>query len=224
MYADIKAAFCRSPKYQERCDRRQTEADGGAPAEANENGAWEKGRESRQEEEGVTMSSLQTESLHLTRVPISATGMLIRRPVAEVFESILNPEITTKFWFTGSSGRLAVGRPVRWDWQTYDVSIEVTALVIDHNRRIVIEWPGYSGPTTVEWTFTSLDGGNTFVRVTESGFAGTGDQLVKYVADSTQGFSLMLAGLKALLEHDVRLNLVGDRYPKGVDEHELTKD
>ncbi len=56
------------------------------------------------------MSNLQTESLHLTRVPITETGMLIRKPVADVFEAIVNPEITTKFWFTSSSGRLAVGR------------------------------------------------------------------------------------------------------------------
>jgi hypothetical protein len=61
------------------------------------------------------------------------------------------------------------------------------------------------------------------VTVTESGFTGNGDELVKYVADSTQGFTLMLAGLKALLEYGVRLNLVGDRYPKGVEEHEHTK-
>ena len=170
------------------------------------------------------MSSYQTESLHLTRVPITETGMLIRKPVGEVFEAIVNPDITTKFWFTRSSGRLAVGRPIRWDWQMYDISIEVTPRMIDNNRRIVIAWPGYSGTTTVEWTFESLNDGTTFVRVTESGFTGTGDQLVKYVADSTQGFTLVLAGLKALLEHGVRLNLVGDRYPKGVDEHELTKD
>ena len=170
------------------------------------------------------MSFLQTESLHLARTPIAETGMLIRKPVAEVFEAIVNPEITTKFWFTRSSGRLVVGRPIRWDWQMYDVSIEVTAKTIDNNRRIVIEWPGYSGPTTVEWTFAPLNDGSTFVRVTESGFTGTGDQLVKYVADSTQGFTLMLAGLKALLEHGVKLNLVGDRYPKGVDEHKLKKD
>jgi uncharacterized protein YndB with AHSA1/START domain len=169
------------------------------------------------------MNGVQTQSLHLTRVPITETGMLIRKPVAEVFEAIVNPEITTKFWFTRRSGRLAVGRPIRWDWQMYDASIEVTAKAIDDKRRIVVEWPGYSGPTTVEWTFAPLNDGNTFVRVTESGFTGTGDQLVKYVADSTQGFTLVLAGLKALLEHGVRLNLVGDRYPKGVNGHELTK-
>jgi uncharacterized protein YndB with AHSA1/START domain len=166
------------------------------------------------------MSSVQTESLHLTRAPITDTGMLIRKPVAEVFEAIVNPEIATKFWFTRSSGRLAVGRRIRWDWEMYGVSIEVTAKAIDNNRRIVIEWPGYSGPTTVEWTFAPLNDSQTFVRVIESGFTGSGDQLVKDVADSTQGFSLMLAGLKALLEHRVTLNLVGDRYPKGVDERE----
>ena len=65
------------------------------------------------------MNSPQTESLHLTRAPITETGMLIRKPVGEVFEAIVNPEITTKFWFTRSSGRLAVGRPIRWDWQMY---------------------------------------------------------------------------------------------------------
>ena len=169
------------------------------------------------------MSSLQAESLLLTRVPITETGMLIRKPVADVFEALVNPEITTQFWFTRSSGRLVAGRPIRWDWEMYDVSIQLTAKVIEPNHRIVIEWPGYSGPTTVEWTFAPLGNGTTFVRVTESGFRGNGDQLVKYVADSTQGFTLMLAGLKALLEHGVKLNLVGDRYPKGVDEHELLK-
>jgi uncharacterized protein YndB with AHSA1/START domain len=98
----------------------------------------------------------------------------------------------------------------------YDVSIEVTPKTIEPNRRILVEWPGYSGPTLVEWTFTAYTDATTFVTVTESGFTGTGDELVKFVADSTQGFSLMLAGLKALLEHDVRLNLVQDRFPQGM--------
>ena len=62
-------------------------------------------------------------------------------------------------------------------------------------------------------------GGTTFVSITESGFSGSGDELVRQVADSTQGFTLVLAGLKALLEHDVVLNLVADRYPKGIDQH-----
>lgn|SRR5262245_34116848 len=119
------------------------------------------------------MNDAQARSLQLTRVPITETGMLVRKPVDDVFEAIVNPEITTQFSFTRSSGRLAVGPSIRWDWEMYDVSIQVTAKVIEPNRRIVIEWPGYSGPTTVEWTFAPLDNGTTFVRVTESGFTVT---------------------------------------------------
>jgi uncharacterized protein YndB with AHSA1/START domain len=155
----------------------------------------------------------------LEHVPIARTGMLIRKPVAEVFEAFVDPGITTKFWFTRSSGRLEAGKQVQWDWDMYDISIPVTAEVIEPNKRIVIEWPGYSGPTTVEWTFEPQEDGTTFVSITEAGFTGDGDELVKQVTDSTQGFSLVLAGLKALLEHDIRLNLVADRFPKGIEEH-----
>jgi uncharacterized protein YndB with AHSA1/START domain len=158
------------------------------------------------------------EDLRLTRIPATKTGMLIRKPAAEVFEAIVNPDITTKFWFSRSSGRLELGKPVQWDWDMYDVSIQVTPTAIVPNKRVAIQWPGYSGPTAVEWTFAPQQDGTTFVSVTEAGFKGDGDELVSQVTASTQGFTLMLAGLKALLEHNVRLNLTWDRYPKGVEE------
>jgi uncharacterized protein YndB with AHSA1/START domain len=163
--------------------------------------------------EEIDMSNLQ-----LTQVPVAATGMLIRRPVAEVFEAIINPDITSKFWFTKGSAKLESGKQVQWTWENYDVSITATAKAIEPNKRIVIEWPGYSGPTTVEWQLSASGDDAAFVSVTESGFKGSGDELVKYIAASTQGFTLMLAGLKALLEHNVRLNLTLDRYPKGIAE------
>lgn len=159
------------------------------------------------------------DNLRLKQVPIAKTGMLIRKPVADVFEAFVNPDITTKFWFTKSSGRLEAGKQVQWDWEMYGISIPVTVKVTEPNKRIVIEWPGHGSPTTVEWVFTSRMDGTTFVSITNAGFTGDGDELVKQATDSTQGFSLVLAGLKALLEHNVRLNLVADRYPKGIEEH-----
>ena len=159
------------------------------------------------------------ENLQLTYMPQSKTGMLIRKPVTEVFTAFVDPAVTTKFWFTKSSGRLEVGQRVQWDWEMYGVSIPVTATAIEPNKRIVVDWPGYGGLTTVEWTFVSQKDGATFVNITETGFVGDGDELVKQVADSTEGFTLVLAGLKALLEHNVRLNLVADRHPNGTDGH-----
>jgi uncharacterized protein YndB with AHSA1/START domain len=145
--------------------------------------------------------------------------MLIRKPVAEVFEAFVDPDVTTQFWFTKGSGRLEAGRQVQWDWEMYGISVPVTVKTIEPDRRLVIEWPGYKSPTTVEWTFEPQPDGTTFVRITESGFTGSGDELVQQVTGSTQGFTLVLAGAKALLEHGVRLNLVADRYPKGIEDH-----
>jgi uncharacterized protein YndB with AHSA1/START domain len=152
------------------------------------------------------------------KAAMSKAAMLIRRPVADVFEAFVDPAVTTKFWFTKSSGRLEPGKQVQWEWEMYRISIPVIAQTIEPNKRIVIEWPGYKNLTTVEWTFASQEDGSTFVSITESGFAGVGDELMKQVASSTEGFTLVLAGLKALLEHNVVLNLVADRFPKGIAE------
>src|ERR1044072_4081632 len=157
--------------------------------------------------------------MNLTKPPVTKTGMLIRRPPREVYEAFVDPAITTKFWFTKGSGRLEEGAPVQWQWEMYGISIAVTAKTLEPNRRIVLEWPGYKTPTIVEWTFQPVDDDKTFVRITESGFTGSGDELVQQVTASTQGFSLVLAGAKAWLEHGIELNLVRDRYPKGIEEH-----
>ena len=108
--------------------------------------------------------------IELTQVPVARTGMLIRRPVAEVFEAFVDPDITRKFWFTRGSGRLEAGKQVQWDWDMYGISIPVTVKAVEPNRRIVIEWPGYGSPTTVEWTFQPLADRTTFYR-TDLAFA-----------------------------------------------------
>jgi uncharacterized protein YndB with AHSA1/START domain len=151
--------------------------------------------------------------VEITRAPTAETEMLIRKPVSDVFEAFIDPDITTKFWFTKSSGQLKVGHEIRWDWEMYGASTLVRVKAIEPNKSILIEWDGYSGRTTVEWKFSAREDGTTYVVITESGWTGSGDELVKYVGESTQGFTWTLAGLKALLEHGIKLNLVADKNP-----------
>jgi uncharacterized protein YndB with AHSA1/START domain len=54
--------------------------------------------------------------------PVAKAEMLIRKPVAEVFEAFVNPDVTSKFWFTKGSGKLEAGSQVRWDWEMYGES------------------------------------------------------------------------------------------------------
>ena len=126
-------------------------------------------------------------NLQLTQVPIMRTGMLIRRPAADVFEAFANPAITTKFWFTKGSGRLEAGKQVQWDWEMYGISVPVTAKAVEPGKRIVIEWPGHKGTTTVEWTFTPRKDGTTFVSIAESGFTGDSDELGPSMPGANRG-------------------------------------
>ena len=153
--------------------------------------------------------------MNLQNVPIAQTAMLIRKPVSEVFEAFVNPAITSKFWFTKGSGRLEAGKQIRWDWEMYGHSVQVNVKAIEENKRILIEWGSYNAPTSVEWIFTSRPDNTTLVSVTNSGFHGNSDEVVKQALDSTGGFALVLAGAKAYLEHNISLNLIADRFPDG---------
>lgn len=140
--------------------------------------------------------------------PFTQVQMMIRRPAGEVYEAFVDPAITTQFWFSKGSGRLEWGKRVRWDWEMYGVGTDVEVKALEPGRRIVIDW-SFPQVTTVEWVFTDRGDGTTMVHITEKGFDGD----VARAMDSTQGFSLLLAGAKAWLEHGLALNLVPDKAP-----------
>jgi len=140
--------------------------------------------------------------------PAARTQMLIRRPVADVFEAFVDPAITSRFWFSRGSSRLTEGEVVTWHWDMYGVSATVAVKAVEHNRRILIGWP-----TPVEWVFTPRGDDATLVSITASGFVGSGDEKVARAIDSMGGFSFLLAGCKAFLEHGIMLNLVADHHP-----------
>jgi uncharacterized protein YndB with AHSA1/START domain len=151
--------------------------------------------------------------MKLEAAPVAKAEMLIRKPVAEVFEAFIDPAITSRFWFTKGSGRLEVGKEVRWDWEMYNFSVPVQVKEVEKNKRIVVDWGAYEEPSTIEWTFTARPDDTTFVSIANSGFTGSGDEIVKKALASTEGFAFVLAGAKAMLEHNIALNLVPDRFP-----------
>lgn len=155
-------------------------------------------------------------NLQLTKPPVAKVAMLIRRPPTEVFEAFIDPAITSRFWFTKSTGRLEPGKHVTWTWEMYNHSIEVEVKELEANKRIVVEWGNYGEMTQVEWIFTPYEGNATYVTITNSGFQGDGDKIVRDALDSTGGFTWVLAGLKALLERNIELNAIVDAFPKGL--------
>ncbi len=88
---------------------------------------------------------------------VAKAEMLIRRPIAEVFEAFVDPAITARFWYSRGDARLEAGKRLRWHWDMYGVSQEIEVKDLQTNRRILIEWPnGDSNPSQVEWLFEEL--------------------------------------------------------------------
>lgn len=152
----------------------------------------------------------------LTEQPVARAEMLIRKPAAQVFAAFADPEITSQFWFSRGSGSLQPGATVTWHWEMYGFSMPATVTAFEPERLIAVDWGEQGDATQITWRFTARDDGTTFVSVENSGFTGTADEQVTGAIGSTEGFTFVLAGAKAWLEHGVRLNLVPDRFPDGL--------
>ncbi|WP_315056715.1 SRPBCC family protein [Chryseobacterium indoltheticum] len=136
--------------------------------------------------------------------------MLIRKPIQEVFEAFINPEITTNFWFTKSTGKLEEGKTVTWEWEMYGAKSEVKVLQIIPNQLIKTEWGLYSN--NVDYEFKEMEKG-TLVIIKSYGYSETGDELLSVINDNTGGFTTILDGCKAYLEHGINLRLIEDKFP-----------
>ncbi|WP_336961583.1 SRPBCC family protein [Chryseobacterium contaminans] len=136
--------------------------------------------------------------------------MLIRKPIEDVFEAFINPEVTTNFWFTKSTGKLEEGKTVTWEWEMYGVKNVVNVHQIISNQLIKTEWGEPS--VNVDYEFKTMENG-TLVVIKSYGFAQTGEDLLREVNDNTGGFTTVLDGCKAYLEHGINLRLIEDKFP-----------
>jgi uncharacterized protein YndB with AHSA1/START domain len=153
--------------------------------------------------------------MELIKAPSVAVGLLIRKPQMEVFEALADPSITTRFWYTKSTGRMSDGADLTWTWEMYNHSVNVKVKEVQPCQRIRFEWYQYdkSIPSTVDFRFIPYNSSSTYLRITETGFTGDADNQVKRASDSTGGFTFLLSALKAALEHDITLRVVHDAFP-----------
>lgn len=145
------------------------------------------------------------------KIPTVECQMMIRKPASTVFQAFIDPAITTKFWFTKSSGQLETGKTVTWEWEMYGVSDTIKVKEIIPNHKIIIEWDDPA--TTVDFEFIAFTEETTYVIIKNYGFSQTGDDLIEAIKNNTGGFTTVLDGLKAYLEFGIELNLVKDKFP-----------
>ncbi|HEX2842363.1 SRPBCC family protein [Hyphomicrobium sp.] len=143
----------------------------------------------------------------------------VARPVAEVFEAVVNPQQLSRYFTTGGAkGRLATGAVVYWSFHDFPGEFPVEVAEVEENKRIVFQWAAHEGApsdgdagaasagynTTVTMEFEALEDGRTLVTISEEGWRET-PKALRASYGNCHGWTQMLCALKAFLEHGINL-------------------
>jgi uncharacterized protein YndB with AHSA1/START domain len=143
--------------------------------------------------------------------PTYQVQLKILKPVAEVFDAVVQPEKLSSYFVQSASAPLAQGATVKWGFaeipgELFDVEVrEVVA-----NEHIALEWPAAPGgsPIRVDMAFKPLDDGSTMVQISESGWPADTKGLERS-HENAGGWMHMMTCLKAYLEYGINLRAGG---------------
>lgn len=134
----------------------------------------------------------------------------IAKPVAEVFEAVVDPKQLSEYFTTGGAkGRLEPGATVTWDFHDFPGAFPVKVVEVVPNERIVLNWgagedspesetlPEHDTKVTIE--FEALEDGRTLVSISEEGWRETPRGLANSYRNC-EGWTGMLAAMRVWVE------------------------
>jgi uncharacterized protein YndB with AHSA1/START domain len=134
----------------------------------------------------------------------------IRKPVAEVFEAVVNPGKLSGYFTRTASGPLVEGATVMWSFVEVPGESPVKVRQVTKNERLVFEWESQEGgyDTRVEMLFRPLEGNETMVQIRESGWRPT-PKGIESSYGNCSGWMHMACCLKGYLEYGINLRAGG---------------
>jgi uncharacterized protein YndB with AHSA1/START domain len=140
----------------------------------------------------------------------SQVQLKIRKPVAQVFDAVVDHRKLSGYFLETSTGPLAPGATVMWKFPELDEAFPVVGRDVVPHERLVFEWGSMLGgpDNRVEFAFKPMNGEETMVQVTESGWPDTAEG-VKASQGNAGGWMFMLTALKGYLEYGINLRAGG---------------
>lgn len=132
---------------------------------------------------------------------------IMDRPIADAYEAVTDPaQLSAHFTTGGARGRMESGATVTWEFADFPGPFDVIVTRAEAPTLIEFQWPRNdgSGLNTVRLDFAAIDADRCKVSVTESGWSPNSDGL-KLAYGNCMGWSMMLAAMKAWLDHGIVL-------------------
>jgi uncharacterized protein YndB with AHSA1/START domain len=122
--------------------------------------------------------------------------MLIQAQPKDVYSAFVVPDQLKQFWLSKASGPLRVGETVHWSFMVEGAEIDTTATTTEPGKKLSWDW---SDGSKVLIELEALDGG-TAVTLINDHFPQQGAERIDAALNATEGFAIVLADLKTLLE------------------------
>ena len=134
----------------------------------------------------------------------------IQKPVAEVFDAVVDPKKISGYFVQNASAPLVAGTTVKWRFAEVPGEHDVVVREVVQNERLVLEWGASEGGynTRIEMAFKPLDAGNTMVQVSEAGWRDDAKSIANSYGNAGGWMHMMLC-LKGYLEYGINLRAGG---------------
>jgi len=134
--------------------------------------------------------------------------MGILKPASEIFEAIVRPDLMTRYFISGSTGKMESGKTLTWTWKDYEGEHDIKVGKIEKDKVVSFEWSGSGVNCVVVITLEQKGDNKTVVKITES------DWLADYKGANqcmgqVEGWTHFLLCMKAYLEYGIDLRIGG---------------
>jgi uncharacterized protein YndB with AHSA1/START domain len=127
----------------------------------------------------------------------------ILRPIAVVFDAVIDPVKMSNYFISGSSGPMKPG-PVTWEFGDLGAKVAINVLEVELNKMIVWESTALGQPTRSMIEFAPDGEDATVVTITEGSYSFT-HAGVKLALGQNAGWTYTLCALKAYVQFGINL-------------------
>jgi uncharacterized protein YndB with AHSA1/START domain len=134
--------------------------------------------------------------------------MGILRSASEIFDAIIDPEKMSKYFISGSTGKMESGKSLTWTWTDYEGEHEIKVGKIEKDKVVSFEWNGSGVNCVVVITLESKGNDKTLVKITESEWPAD-YKGANQCMGQVEGWTHFLLCMKAYLEYGIDLRIGG---------------
>ena len=132
----------------------------------------------------------------------------ILQSASEIFEAVVNPDIMTRYFISGSTGRMESGKTLTWTWTDYEGEHEIKVGKIEKDKVVSFEWSGSGVNCVVVITLEPKGNDKTLVMITESEWPAD-YKGANQCMGQVEGWTHFLMCMKAYLEYGIDLRIGG---------------